>query len=224
MAQKSKQINVLVLPLLVLVGVISLLTIEEASAHELIAVRPDNTMFQQSLFFPNSDIESHFTLEEFEREGQSHWYRFNGIKDQQVLIQILVPNIESTRNFSPCFDLIIGEDKVTPESERTEFIEDISNTDWLITCKVRMNLPDDGVYFIRAHDELFHYEVGDTGKFSMAFGTSEDLSIVDWLYIPIWILQANLFFENLVYVWIMLVLILVAVILVIYYLNKRGKN
>lgn len=199
------------------------IVLPEVSAHELIAVEPENTMFQSSVIFPNPFTESYFTLEHFDREGQSHWYSFNGIEGEQVIIQTLVPDMEGTNNITPCFDLLIGEDKVTPDQQKTRYVEDFSNTNWFVTCEVNMILPDDGVYFIRAHDDLGHYSVGDTGKFSLAFGVEEDFSIIDWIFAPLWILQINSFFENNVFVWIILVLVFVLVVIILFSLKKKNK-
>ena len=201
-----------------------LMAIPPAFANELIAINPDNTMFQTSVPIPNILGESYFTLEQFEREGQSHWYSFVGINGQQVLIQTLVPDLPSTSEFTPCFDLIIGEDKETPRSMRMPFFEPVTNTKWFITCELRTTLPSDGLYYIRAHDELGHYEFGDTGKFSLAFGEGDNLDFFDWLQVPFWILAVNQFFENLTFVWMMLSFLFVITVIVFYMLWKRNKK
>lgn len=209
-----------------LIPVILLLTVfslTPAFAHELIAVRPDNTMYQKAVFFPNPSTESYFTLEEFEVQGQSHWYAFNGLQGQEVFIQTLVPNAVHMRNFTPCFDLLIGGEKVTPKPQKTLYIEEFSQTSWFITCELKMELPSDGFYYIRAHDELNHYNVGDVGKFSLGFGEAEDFTIFDWIKVPFWLLHINLFFENLVFVWLMLVLLVIISVMILYYLWKRRE-
>lgn len=207
--------------LIPIVFLLIIISTNPAFAHKLLAVNDNNTMFQTSTVIPDPFGNSYFTLETFEREGQSHWYAFNGIKGERVLIQTLVPDIESSRDFTPCFDLLIGQDKVTPDPIRKNFLEDITNSNWIITCELDMILPSDGLYYVRAHDELHHYEFGDTGKFSFAIGTMDNLTIFDWMQVPFWILHVNLFFENLVFVWIMLSLLVVVAVIILYMIMRR---
>ena len=210
--------------LFIIVFLFALMAIPPVSALKLIAVHDENTMFQTSTVIPDPFNNSYFTLETFEREGQSHWYSFVGEKGMVITIQTLVPDIDSSRDFTPSFDLIIGVDKVTPDTQKTRFHEELTNTDWIITAELKMTLPSDGLYYIRAHDELHHYTFGDTGKFSMVIGEVDNLSLLDWLQVPFWILHVNLFFENLIFVWIMLVLLFTVVVIVLYMLNRRGKK
>ncbi len=210
--------------ILLTVLLISIATIPPVSALKLLAVHDDNAMFQTATHIPDPFNNSYFTLETFEREGQSHWYSFVGKEGQLITIRALVPDIPNSRDFTPSFDLIIGQDKITPDTQKTRFFEGFTNTNWISTAELRMNLPSDGLYYIRAHDELHHYSMGDTGKFSLMVGEINNLSFFDWLQVPFWILHVNLFFENLVFVWIMLVLLFTVVIIAFYMLNRRGKK
>ena len=206
------------------IGILLLTFAPEADAHKLLAVDPDNTMFQTAQQIPNPFEGSYFTLERFEREGQSHWYSFIGIEGEEIFIQTLVPDIDLSRDFTPCFDLLIGQDKATPEVMKKPFVEEFSGTEWIITCELTMTLPDDGLYYIRAHDELHHYSVGDTGKFSLGIGIEEDFTIFDWIQVPFWLMHMNLFFENNVLVWIMLVLVLILAVIILVAISRRGTN
>lgn len=210
--------------ILLTVLLIGIATIPPVSALKLLAVHDDNTMFQTATLIPDPFNNSYFTLETFEREGQSHWYSFVGQKGSVIIIQTLVPDIESSRDFTPSFDLLIGVDKVTPDTQRTRFHQEFTNTNWFLTAELKMTLPSDGLYYIRAHDELHHYGLGDTGKFSLVVGEVDNLSFFDWLQVPFWILHVNLFFENLVFVWIMLVLLLIIVVTVFVMINRRNRK
>lgn len=203
---------------------VTILGFGEAYAQELISVSPDNTMFQTSTVIPNPINHEHFTLEEFERRGQSHWYAFVGFEGQEVLIKTRVPNIPNSATFTPCFDLLIGEDKVTPDVERVSVVDDFYGVEWIETCELNITLPDGGLYYIRAHDELHHYEVGDRGKFSLVVGQGDDLSFFERLLVPYWSMHVHLFFENLVFVWISLSLVLVLAITILYLFKKRNNN
>jgi len=213
----------LISKLFIIVFLFALMAIPPVSALKLIAV-DENTMFQTSTVIPDPFNNSYFTLETFEREGQSHWYSFIGREGMVITIKTLVPDIDGSRDFTPSFDLIIGVDKATPETQKTRFHQELTDTDWFITAELKMTLPSDGLYYIRAHDELHHYAQGDIGKFSMVVGEIDNLSFTDWLQVPFWILHVNLFFENLVYVWIMLSLLFAVVVIVFYMLNRRGKK
>lgn len=195
-----------------------------AFAHKLLWVSDENTTFQTASFIPDPFTNSYFTLEEFTRQGQSHWYSFVGIEGQEVFIQTLVPDIASSRDFEPCFDLLIGDAKVTPKVMKKEFHEEFSDTDWIITCELTITLPDDGLYYIRAHDQLDHYEVGDTGKFSLSIGTTDEFSLLDWIQLPIWLVHLHLFFENNLFVaFVLLISFIVMILLVIALTNNRNK-
>jgi hypothetical protein len=196
----------------------------QAFAVELLAYHPDNTMIQTATHIPDPFNNSYFTLEVFEREGQSHWYSFTGREGQEIIIRTNVPDIESSRDFTPSFDLIIGESKVIAPTQKTRFHEDLTNTDWFVTAELRMTLPDDGIYFVRAHDELFNYHLGATGKFSLFVGEPDNLSFFDWIQVPFWILLVNQFFENFVFVTIMLTLLFSIIVIVFVMINRRGKS
>ena len=199
------------------------MAIPPASAIKFLAV-DDNMMFQTATFIPDPFNDSYFTLEKFDIRGESHWYQFVGREGQIITIRTLVPDIESSRNFTPSFDLLIGQEKVTPESQMTRFHEEFTNTDWFITAELTMTLPSEGLYYIRAHDELHHYSQGDTGKFSMVVGEDDVLDFGDYLQLPYWLLLVNQFFENFVYVWIMLSLLFAVVVIVFVMINRRGKK
>ncbi len=199
-------------------------TIHDAFGLKLLATDPDNTMAGTATHIPDPFNNSYFTLEKFEREGQSHWYSFIGKEGQVILIQTNVPDIPSSRDFVPSFDLLIGNDKVTAPTQSTPFFEEFTKTNWIKTAELRMVLPDDGIYFIRAHDELFNYHVGATGKFSLVAGEVDNLTFLEWIQVPFWILLVNQFFENLTFVWIMLSLLFVIVVIVFVMINRRAPN
>jgi len=207
--------------ILLTVLLLGIATIPPASALKLLAVNDDNTSFQTATFIPDPSENSYFTLETFDREGQSHWYAFVGEKGEIITIQTLVPDLPISRLFTPSFDLLIGQDKVTPQTQRTPFVQEFTNTNWFVTAELKMTLPSDGLYYIRAHDELHHYSQGDTGKFSLVVGEVDNLSFFDILQVPFWILHVNLFFENLVFVWVMLVLLLIVAIAIIMRIRRR---
>ncbi len=209
--------------LFIIVFLFALMAIPPASAIKFLAV-DDNMMFQTATFIPDPFNDSYFTLEKFDIRGESHWYQFVGREGQIITIRTLVPDIESSRNFTPSFDLLIGQEKVTPESQMTRFHEEFTNTDWFITAELTMTLPSEGLYYIRAHDELHHYSQGDTGKFSMVVGEDDVLDFGDYLQLPYWLLLVNQFFENFVYVWIMLSLLFAVVVIVFVMINRRGKK
>lgn len=209
------------IPILLLIVIV---TTSPAYAHKLIAVYDENTTFQTSTFFPDPFNNSYFTLEEFTREGQSHWYAFVGTQGQEVFIQTLVPDLQKTSDFTPCFDLIIGNGKVSPKVMKKDFIEEFSSTDWTVTCELTLTLPSDGLYYIRAHDELNHFNVGDVGKFSMAIGTVDNFSVIDWVQAPIWLLQIYVFFENFMLVAFVLVMAVVISTWFILALNGNRRN
>lgn len=208
------------------VAIISLflISIPDADAHKLLAVNDDNTMFQTATHIPDPFGDSYFTLEKFTKQGQSHWYSFNGLAGQEIFIQTLVPDIENSRNFTPCFDLLIGQQKVTPKVMKESFIEEFSNTNWIKTCELTVTLSESGFYYIRVHDQLHHYSQGDTGKFSLSVGTVDDFTIFDWMQVPFWMLHINLFFGNLVFVWIILTLLVIVAVLILVAMVRRREG
>jgi len=212
---------------LLLVSIFAVLVVGTAPAFgiELLAYFPDNNMMQTAIPIPNPFRNSYFTLEEFEREGQSHWYTFNGREGQIISIRTNVPDIENSRDFVPSFDLILSDgQKLIAPTQMTRFHEPLTNTDWIVRAELRVELPETGVYFIRSHDELHNYHLGDTGKFSLFVGEMDDLSFADWIQVPFWILLVNQFFENFVFVTIMLTLLFTIAVIAFVMINRSGKN
>jgi len=208
--------------ILLLFIILIAISIPPIYAHKVLSVNQDNTMFQTATLIPNTQT-AYLTLEKFEREGQSHWYTFRGFAGQEVLISTLVPDIPSSSDFTPCFDLLIGQDKFTPQVDRRRFFEDFTQTNWIQTCELRMTLPSSGQYFIRAHDELHNYHIGDTGKFSLASGQVDDFTIFDWFQVPFWLLHLHLFFENTVFVAIMLTLLVIFTVIILIAIKNRRE-
>ena len=192
-----------------------------AFANKLLAVNDDNVMFQSATYIPDPFNNSYFTLEKFERHGQSHWYSFTGKAGQEIFIQTLVPDLPNSKNLSVCFDLIIGQDKTTPDLAKRDYHDEFTNTDWIITCELKMALPADGLYYIRAHDELYHYSIGDTGKFSLSVGTVDNLTLFDWFQVPFWLLDLHLFFENTMFVTVMLTLVVIIAVGILLAIKSR---
>jgi len=209
---------------ILLIGIL-LVGTTPAFAHKLLANDPDNNLLGKAILIPDPFNNSYFTLEKFDIRGESHWYEFFGQKGQIISIRTLVPDIPSSSDFTPSFALIRGTDKITQvDTTRQPFHEDTTNTDWFVTAHMKVELQETGQYFIRAHDELHHYSVGDTGKFSLEVGEIDELDFLDYLQLPYWILLVNLFFENLVFVWIMLSLLFVILVIAFYMINRRGKS
>jgi hypothetical protein len=73
------------------------------------------------------------------------------------------------------------------------------------------------------HDELNHYSVGDVGKFSLAVGEKESFTIIEYLKIPLSIMYVNLFFENLIFVWVSLVLVFVLLVIFLVLLTENRR-
>lgn len=212
-----------IIPIL-LIGILVVGT-TPAFAHKLLANDPDNTNNGNAVFIPDPFNNSYFTLEDFSIRGESHWYQFFGKEGQIISIRTLVPDIDSSRDFTPSFALIKGTEKITQvNTTRTPFHEDTTNTDWFVTAQMRVELPETGQYFIRAHDELQNYAQGDTGKFSLEVGEIDNLNLGDYLQLPYWILLVNMFFENFVFVWIMLSLLFAIVVIVFVMINRRGNK
>ena len=210
--------------LLAFVIVVSIAT-PSAFAHKLLAVSPENTMKEIAIPIPDPSRQSWFTLEEFERQGQSHWYSFVGKAGDQILIQTMVPSIEHSRNFTPSFDLLIGDGKVIAQPVVKNYFEPYSKTNWIVKAELEITLPSDGTYYIRAHDELHHYSVGDVGKFALGIGDKESFSFIENLMVPIWILQVNMFFGNAIFVWMVLVIVLIlSIILLVLIANREKKS
>ena len=91
---------------LILISIFTIIIIGTAPAFaiELLTYYPENNQLQTAIPIPDPFRNSYFTLEEFEREGQSHWYTFNGRQGQIIFIRTNVPDIDSSRDFVPSFD------------------------------------------------------------------------------------------------------------------------
>jgi len=223
MNEKIKKYKIPIILSLIIIIISLPVIFPSAFAHKLLSVDPQNTMKQIAEEIPDPSKQSWFTLEVFERQGQSHWYSFIGNEGQDVLIQALVPDLPHSRNFNPSFDLIIGDDKVTAQQVNIAYVEPYSHTNWFVKAELRITLPDYGIYYIRAHDELNHYSVGDIGKFSLGIGEKESLTFIETLSIPVWIMYVNLFFDNLIFVWVSLVLVFILLVVFLVLLTESRR-
>lgn len=211
-----------------LLGVLLILmvvSITPAYAHNFLAFHPENFRTQEPLVIDNP-TKNWFTLEEIQRLGESHFYTFNGIQGERLFFSVRVPDQHQYIDFRPSFDMLFGNSKILAMPINEKFTEEFSRTEWRITAQMEFIVPQDGIYTIRLHDELGHYQVGDIGKFAFVTGqTNHDLTIIDWIHAPITIVSIAWFFEEFVQVAIWFFLILIVVIAIIAVIvTRRDKN
>ena len=208
-----------IIPVVMILLVVSL---TPAFAHTQLAVYPDNQRTASPLIISDTQ-KSQYTLEETVRVGQNHFYSFSGKAGDTIFMQIRVPDKEPYRDFRPSFDLLLGDDKTIALPVMERMHDDLTDTDWLVTAELTVLLDQDGLYQVRVHDELTHYQFGDVGKFSFVIGFEERFTIIDWILAPTWIAQMKLFFGESIQVIIWLMAIFVVFVGIWHVVTNRRR-
>lgn len=206
--------------------ILLLVSTPSAFADRLLAINPDNQRSETPLFIKDTQTPS-FTLEHVVRNGQNHFYSFNGEAGETISMKVNVPDIEPFRDFRPSFDLLIGNEKIIANPVMDRFHDRFTDTDWITTAELVVLLDQDGTYQIRVHDELTHYQFGNVGKFSFEIGFDKRfdiIDIVDLILAPFLYGHVKLFFGETMIVLIMLLLLFSAVMITWYFVSNRKKK
>jgi len=176
--------------LLFLMGIISM---SPAYAHKLISHDDSHRSFDSALKIPDHKIS--WAIYENLGTSEAKYYSFNAKHGDSFYASIVVPKLDGLEEYSPTLFLVgkgIFENDLVPfetkfgtekfsylgEFPSREFYEPFGQVTYWERQEVRTDIILDGEYFVVVMDEN-----NQSGKYSLAIGTIEDFSGVDFFTI-----------------------------------------
>lgn len=201
--------------ILVLVLFISLFVFP-ASGHKPIPSADDNTTLENAMMI--MEHKKSWVIFETLEPYQEKFYAIPAESGDSFYSEIVIPKIDRLESYSPTLGLIYEKEidleldiktnliqnglifQYEGEFPSNEFYEPFGQATYWERQKVMLNLPHDGIYYLVLYDQQ-----GQKGKISLAIGTIEDFSFVDFFTIlPLAWIETKIFFEDFVSIVIML--------------------
>lgn len=178
---------------ILVIFILGFLVINPVFGHKLISHDDSHRSFDTALVIPDHKI-SWAIYENLEADG-AKFYSFEAKGGDSFYASIVVPKIQGLEEYSPTMILIdsrslqnngesmknqISSEKFLYEGSfpGKEFYEPFGQVTYWERQEVKMTIPSDGQYYIVVVDER-----SQTGKYSLAIGTIEDFSGIDFFTI-----------------------------------------
>lgn len=179
-------------------------------AHKPISSDGSNVNYENALLIPDHKI-SWAIYEELEK-SQTKFYMFDAKAGDSFYSSIVIPKLDRFENYKPGLALISEQIEVNAihninsdlppggiivynydgQIPSSEFYEPFTQTNYWERQEVKITIPTDGTYYIAVFD---NQEM--KGKYSLAVGTIEDFSFIDFFTIlPLAWFSTKLFFED----------------------------
>lgn len=161
---------------------IILVSLNPAYGHKLISHDDTHRNFESALKIPDHKVS--WAIYENLGESEAKFYTFDANKGDSFYASIVVPKIEGLEEYSPTL-VLVGDDnfekkKINYEKNfpGNEFYEPFGQITYWDRQELKTEIPVDGTYFLVVMDEK-----NQSGKYSLAIGTIEDFSLVDFFTI-----------------------------------------
>ena len=161
---------------------IILVSLNPAYGHKLISHDDTHRNFESALKIPDHKVS--WAIYENLGESEAKFYTFDANKGDSFYASIVVPKIEGLEEYSPTL-VLVGDDnfekkKINYEKNfpGDEFYEPFGQITYWERQELKTEIPVDGTYFLVVMDEK-----NQSGKYSLAIGTIEDFSLVDFFTI-----------------------------------------
>ena len=208
-----------------------------AFGHKLITHDDSHRSFETALAIPDHKI-SWVIYENLEADG-AKFYSFEAKKGDSFYANIVVPKIEGLEEYAPT--LILMDSRTTKNSNfdnefqlptkkflyegsypGSMFYEPFGQVTYWERQEVKLTIPSDSLYFIIVMDEK-----SKSGKYSLAIGTIEDFSAIDFITIlpQSWFetkIFVNDYFSIGVFVFVSFILVFVPMLVTIR--RKKSKQ
>ena len=205
---------------------IILVSLNPAYGHKLISHDDTHRDFESALQIPDHKIS--WAIYENLGENEAKFYTFEANKGDSFYASIVVPKIDGLEEYSPTL-FLIGDDnfekkKINYEQNfpGNEFYEPFGQITYWERQEYTTEIPVDGTYFLVVMDEK-----NQSGKYSLAIGTIEDFSLVDFFTIlpKAWI-DTKLFVNDYssIVMFILILLGIVAIPTLIIFRKKLMKH
>lgn len=193
---------------LLLFMVIFSLVIGQAYGHKPIQPDEQNITIENALKIP--DHKKSWVIYEALEPYQEKFYQFTAKKGDSFYASIVIPKLERQENYKPSLGLIFGDDikgdyeiqtslsqeglisKYEDSIPSKEFYEPFGQATYWERQEIKIILPHEGTYYLVVFDTQ-----GVHGKLSLAIGTIEDFSILDFFTVlPLAWINTKIFFED----------------------------
>ena len=161
---------------------IILVSLNPAYGHKLISHDDTHRNFESALKIPDHKVS--WAIYENLGENEAKFYTFDANKGDSFYTSIVVPKIDGLEEYSPTL-VLVGDDnfekkKINYEKNfpGDEFYEPFGQITYWERQEFKTEIPSDGTYFLIVMDEK-----NQSGKYSLAIGTIEDFSFVDFFTI-----------------------------------------
>lgn len=193
---------------LVMFMIIFSIVIVQAHGHKPIQSDQQNTTIENALKIPDHKIS--WVIYEELGPYQKKFYQFEANKGDSFYASIVIPKLERQENYKPSLGLVFGDEIKDSYAIQESLAQDglISNYEGVIPSKefyepfgqatywerqeIKINIPKDGVYYLVVFDTQ-----GIDGKLSLAIGTIEDFTFLDFFTVlPLAWIDTKFFFED----------------------------
>lgn len=161
---------------------IVLISFNPAYGHKLISHDDTHRNFESALKIPDHKVS--WAIYENLGPNEAKFYTFEANKGDSFYASIVIPKIEGLEEYSPTL-VLVGDDnfekqKINYEKNfpGDEFYEPFGQITYWERQEFKTEIPTDGTYFLVVMDEK-----NQSGKYSLAIGTIEDFSFVDFFTI-----------------------------------------
>ncbi|KEQ57283.1 hypothetical protein AAA799B03_00459 [Marine Group I thaumarchaeote SCGC AAA799-B03] len=161
--------------IILIIFVLAMISTNYASAHKPISHDDSHRSFDSALVIPDHKIS--WAIYENLGTNETKFYTFEAKNGDSFYASIVIPKIQGLENYAPTM-LLVGEDnfiieKAIYEKEfpGNEFYEPFGQVTYWERQELRVEIPQDGTYFIVVTDEK-----NQSGKYSLAVGEIEDFS------------------------------------------------
>ena len=221
--------------LYIVVFLLLIITVNPVMAHKLISHDESHKDFQTALHIPDHKIS--WAIYENLDASKAKFYTFEAKEGESLYAGIVVPKISGLEEYSP---VLIFVDPLEENGEMNdfkiekflyegdypgkEFYEPFGQVTYWERQEVNVKIPHDGKYFLIVTDEK-----NQSGKYSLAIGTIEDFSGLDFITIlpKAWFdtkIFVNDYTSILIFFAVLsIVLFLIAIVIKRNFRKKRGK-
>lgn len=154
----------------------------QAYGHKLISHDDSHRTFDSALLIPDHKIS--WAIYENLGINEAKFYTFDALNGDSFYASIVIPKITGLEEYSPSMIFMDSKmefkKKVLFENNfpSTEFYEPFGQVTYWERQEIKIEIPADGKYFLVVMDEK-----NQSGKYSLAIGTIEDFSFIDFFTI-----------------------------------------
>ena len=201
-------------------------SVNPAFAHKLILHDDSHRDFDSALQIPDHKIS--WAVYENLGTDEAKFYTFDAKKGDSFYASIVIPKIQGLEEYSPSMLIMDSENEFKEKIlfvgnfPSKEFYEPFGQVTYWERQEVRLNIPNDGKYFIIVNDEK-----GQSGKYSLAIGTIEDFSAIDFVTIlPTAWLETKIFFNdtNAIIYFVLVLVLIFGIPISLYIIKKKVKK